>query len=178
MANVRINEQDGTGSKCHSYHQRDTVSKFADTIFNTIRRYDLLVREHSFLHLQNNSDIEKDNLSSAFVDRTLSELVCLLNDTNVKNDISGFVRDCTENVVATCSDNGLISPSSLPRAHFYYLYCLYFAPARFINEIQKLESLFYRDMTRVYDRYVAVKTALTEMFNKITEAVLKVLFKY
>jgi len=172
-----MENQNSSDSQCLT-QQTEVFSRLADLMFNTVRRYDVLVREHTQMHLTDKSLSEKECLSSAFVTKTMSDLMAILNDETFKQTITNYVCDCTNAVVAKCSDNDLVTPKSLPRVNFLYLYYLYLAPTHWVNEIRRWESLFYRDMTNVYERYVFVKTALTETFNTFTEAILKALFRH
>lgn len=147
-----------------------------DFFYNTLSKYDVLVEKHAELYLRGENAKKKRNLSSAFVRKTLDDVISMLKNEDVINNITEYVCDTTERVVSKCGENGTVSPEALTKVHFSYLYGLYFIPANWANEFRGLESVCYRGLTRVYDRYVAVKTILTNVFRVITDTVLHTIF--
>jgi hypothetical protein len=150
--------------------------KLANLIFNTARRYDLLFGKHTEMYLKNENVINKKALSSAFVAKTIDDIVTTLNDADLKELLATLICDTTDEVVSKCSNDGLISVQVLPRLYSFYVYCIYFIPAPWKEAVRSLESVFYRDMTRVYDRYLVAQTVMTNLFKQITDNVLNTMF--
>lgn len=172
MADDRANSSENQVSL-----SRTTVSdKLANITFITARRYDLLVNKHTEMYLKKENPNNKIALSSAFVGKTIDDVVAMLNDNELKELLAEYVCDCTERVVSKCSDDGLVSAEALPRLHSFYLYSIYLLPTGWTNVVRNLESICYRDMTRVYDRYLVVKTIMSDLFKNITDTVLNAMF--
>lgn len=152
------------------------VEKLVSLLSNTARRYDVLFGKHADMYLRGENEGNKRALSRAFVERTIDDVVSILNDESLKDEIAAFVSGSTDRVVSKCGDDGTVSVEHVPRLHFSYVYCVNLVPAKWRNAMHSLESVFYRDTTRVYDRYMLVKTVMTDLFKKITDTVLTAVF--
>lgn len=166
----------GLSEVCASLCQKAVSDKLAKLIFNTARRYDVLFGKHTEMYLRKESVNNKKALSSAFVVKTIGDIELALNDNELREFLVDYICNSTERVVSKCSDDRLVSMEVLPRLYSFYVYCICFIPAGWTNIVRNLESVCYRDTTRVYDRYLVIKTVMTNVFKRITDTVLNVMF--
>lgn len=152
------------------------AKKLAKLVLNTANRYDLLFGKHVEMFLLKENRRNKKALSLAFVEKTINDIVSMLRDDSLKLALAEYVCDSTESVVSQCTDDGVLSEAAMQRLHFGYVYCINLIPTNWRKLVCSFESIFYRDMTRVYDRYIVVKTVMTDMFKKLTDTVLQAVF--
>lgn len=152
------------------------TSALTNLLHNTVRRYDLLVARHTDMCLQKGNFEMKKSLSRAFVGKTIDDMITVFNSESFRNILADYVCDSTEHVISKCRETEFISSEALRRVHFSYLYCLCLMPNAWINDLRCLENVCYRDTSSVYNRFVAVKTFLMNVFKVITDTVLGTLF--
>lgn len=148
----------------------------SDFIRNTVRRYDVLVKVHAKLYLKGDDEGNKRALTAIFVEKTFDELAAICENSELRGTVSKYLYAYTNRVITDCHSSHAVSPEALPRLGFYYLYGLHLLPGRWIAELKKLETLCYRDVACVYDRYVAVKTAMANVFTTISDFALRLMF--
>jgi hypothetical protein len=157
-------------------HAADGDIDASGLICTAVRRYDVLVKVHAEMYLNGESETNKQMLTKILVEKTFDDLAAICKNLNLRETTSKYLYAYTDKVIRECHSNRTVSTEALPRVGFYYLFGLHLLPGRWMTELKKLETICYRDVACVYDRYIAVKTAMANVFASISSYVLHVLF--
>jgi len=153
------------------------LKRLTELLLITARRYDVLFTKHVEMYLTKESERNKKALSLAFVEKTINEIVTMLNDESLKNDLAEYICISTERVITKCDEENITSLDAMRRLHFSYMFCVNCIPNSWRQVVGSLENIFYRDMTRVYDRYMVLKTIMTDTFKTVSDTILQTVFE-
>lgn len=156
-------------------------SQFIDIIKSEWHKYDILIKHIASLDdtifkdsdsRSKASNLSKYEKSSRILEEQKLKLVDafvfnLLTNESVREILSKAVLNATQFVIDDCRNDGKLTNKDILQLRAYYLFLLFLMPNEYKPVVNKsLKQYCRRGTSRVYENYIALKTATNHLITK------------
>lgn len=156
-------------------------SQLIDVIKSEWHKYDILIKHIASLDntISKDSDIcgsQSSNSSTCGKIRILEEqklklvdafVFNLLTNESVRGILSKAVLNATQFVIDDCRNDGKLTNKDILQLRAYYLFLLFLMPNEYKPVVNNsLKQYCRRGTSRVYENYIALKTATNHLITK------------
>lgn len=162
------------------YSYKMEFSQFIDIIKSEWHKYDILIKHIASLDntifKDSDSRSKASNLSKYEKSRILEEqklklvdafVFNLLTNESVREILSKAVLNATQFVIDDCRNDGKLTNKDILQLRAYYLFLLFLMPNEYKPVVNNsLKQYCLRGTSRVYENYIALKTATNHLITK------------